>query len=75
MRCAKCGHVNPEGVDNCQQCGINLAWAAENLTEPCPACNTENPAFAEQCSNCGLNLEWAREEQKKEEADANCFIG
>ena len=69
MQCQKCGYQNPEDVENCQQCGINLAWAAENLVEPCPACNTPNPAFAEKCSNCGLNLEWAREEQKQKQQE------
>jgi ribosomal protein L40E len=69
MQCQKCGHQNPDDAENCQQCGINLAWAAENLTESCPACSTQNPAFAEKCSNCGLNLEWAREEQKRKERE------
>ena len=67
MQCAKCGYQNPDEAEECQQCGINLAWAAENITEPCPTCNTQNPAFAEKCSNCGLNLQWERKQQKRKE--------
>jgi len=69
MQCAKCGYQNPDEAKECQQCGINLAWAAENITEPCSACNTQNPVFAEKCSNCGLNLQWAREERRKKEEE------
>lgn len=67
MQCAKCGFQNPDEAVECQQCGINLAWAEENLTEPCPACGTHNPVLAEKCSNCGLNLQWEKEERKKKE--------
>jgi ribosomal protein L40E len=69
MQCAKCGYQNPDEAEECQQCGINLAWAAENITEPCPACNTPNPVFAQKCSNCGLNLQWEKEERKRKEEE------
>lgn len=69
MKCAKCGYQNPDEVEECQQCGINLVWATENITEPCPACNTPNSVLAEKCSNCGLNLEWEREQRKKKEEE------
>jgi ribosomal protein L40E len=65
-RCPKCGHVNPEGVENCQECGINQAWALENIKEACPACGTMNPPFTVNCSNCGFNLERDREKQQQE---------
>ena len=68
-RCPKCGHVNPEGVEECQECGINQAWALENIKEACPACGTMNPPFSVKCSNCGFNLERHREKQQQEEEE------
>jgi len=50
----------------CQRCGINLAWAAQNITETCPACGTVNPAGAQKCSSCGLNLEWERQQRAQQ---------
>jgi len=68
MRCAKCGYENPEGVAECQRCGINLAWAVQNITERCPTCGAVNPASAEKCSNCGLNLAWERQQRAQQAA-------
>jgi len=76
MQCAKCGFQNPDEQKECQHCGINLAWAAEHITEKCPVCGTDNPVLAAKCSNCSLDLvrerqeRTAREEQQKGEAEA-----
>ena len=67
MRCPQCGHENAESAEACEECGINLAWAAENVKEPCPACGTENAGFSAQCSNCGYDLDRHREKQRQEE--------
>ena len=67
MRCPQCGHANAEGTEECEECGINLSWAIENVKEPCPACGTENAGFSAKCSNCGYDLERHREKQREEE--------
>ena len=69
MRCPQCGHVNAEGTEECEECGINLAWAVENVKEACPACGTENPGFSAKCANCGYDLERHREKQQQEEKE------
>jgi len=68
MQCAKCGLENPEGAVECQRCGINLDWAAHNITESCPTCGAVNPASALKCNNCGLNLEWERQQRRQGES-------
>ena len=69
MRCPQCGHQNSESAEACEECGINLAWAAENVKEPCPACGTNNAGFSAQCSNCGYDLDRHREKQRQEEEE------
>lgn len=69
MRCPQCGHSNAEGTEECEECGINLDWATENVKETCPACGTENVGFSAKCSNCGYDLERHREKQREEEEE------
>jgi len=67
MRCPQCGHLNAEEAESCEECGISLAWAVENVKEACPACGTENTGFSTACTNCGYDLERHREKQRQEE--------
>jgi uncharacterized membrane protein YvbJ len=67
MRCPQCGHPNVEEAESCEECGISLAWAVENVKEACPACGTENTGFSTACTNCGYDLERHREKQRQEE--------
>lgn len=67
MQCPRCGFWNADDAKECTSCGINLAWAVENITETCPACNTANPVVSTRCSNCGLNLQLVREQKKLRE--------
>ncbi len=48
MRCAKCGHENPESNDFCGRCHAPARFT-------CPACrHTQN--HGGHCDNCGLDF-------------------
>src|SRR5438132_5377595 len=50
MRCAACGHENPEGARFCASCGTSLERS-------CPACGASLAADASFCTSCGTRLE------------------
>ena len=46
MKCASCGHVNPDGSRFCLECGAHFAAR-------CPSCGVELPPTAKFCNVCG----------------------
>ena len=73
MQCPQCGAWNDEGTTECRECGINLAWASENIREACPACGSLNPRGSARCATCGLDL--SRSRQKQQEVGINQQAG
>ncbi|HWS30278.1 MAG TPA: zinc ribbon domain-containing protein [Clostridia bacterium] len=51
--CPNCGHINPDGVNFCQECGAKLVGPVKNI---CPACKTENDLGARFCGGYGARL-------------------
>ncbi len=45
-----CGHINPDGVNFCQECGAKLVGSVKNI---CPACKTKNDLGARFCGGYG----------------------
>ncbi len=48
--CPSCGHVNPEGVKFCQECGGKLTSAGKAF---CTSCGAELAAGTRFCGECG----------------------
>jgi len=51
--CPKCGTVNPEGVNFCQECGTKLGAPAKVF---CTQCGAENPPGTRFCGSCGAKI-------------------
>jgi class 3 adenylate cyclase/tetratricopeptide (TPR) repeat protein len=49
MRCAACGHDNPERAKFCLECGVRFAAT-------CAQCGTELPTGAKFCLECGTRV-------------------
>ncbi len=49
MRCASCGHENPDDAAFCEECG-------ERLEQTCGSCGTANSPAARFCRRCGTSL-------------------
>ena len=49
MLCAHCGFANPEGMNFCGRCGVQLP-------RPCPACGFMNPTEHVFCGKCGTRI-------------------
>ena len=49
IKCAKCGHRNPHGLDACSNCSAHLYIE-------CPHCAHRNPRSRRSCSKCGKRL-------------------
>ena len=49
MKCASCGHENPEDMQFCLECGARLV-------NGCPTCGAELLPGAKFCGKCGQRL-------------------
>src|SRR5688572_22323942 len=49
MKCPRCEHENPSGVNFCGECGARLEAV-------CPACHAVNPPTNKFCHQCGAQV-------------------
>jgi len=54
--CARCGQLNPAGVNFCGGCGAPLAAAPAAGTKPCPTCGVANPVAYKFCGACSARF-------------------
>ncbi len=52
--CPKCGAMNAPSIRFCNNCGQNLAQAAQRT---CSSCGMENSPGVKFCGGCGAKLE------------------
>lgn len=67
--CIKCEHLNPPGIETCEECGAHLYVN-------CQECQTKNSRVSARCSHCKRRLHKRKKRQGREERGINLvYVG